>query len=124
MTLLYATISLIISIGCYSISQLAQHKKLRWMSKDPLGFWGEDMDKRKYDYANGGRLPSKNNWYTRIFRIPFKERWITSTNFTSFATDGYHLMQSIFLASLSLSVALLTNIHYLIVWPSIVLVHA
>src|SRR5688500_20374183 len=80
---------LALAIACYSISQLAQHGKIKWKSKDPHGFWGESMDRRKY----------KN------FSTVAGERWPTSTNLTVFLTDGYHLMQFFVFLFLSLSVA-------------------
>jgi hypothetical protein len=131
MTLLYATISLIISIGCYSISQLAQHKKLLW-TKDYFGFWGENQDKRKYkknwdaDPLAWVTYPAPDNWYYKyIARVKYKERWFTSSNLTSFATDGYHLCQSLSFAFLALAFALVTDISYFIFyWPGIILVHA
>lgn len=74
-----AFILLAIAIGCYSISQLAQHQKLKW-GKEGTGFWGFDSDKRKY-----------------TSKIPFAKTALV------FLTDGYHLMQFFFLLLLSLS---------------------
>lgn len=91
--MILSLLCLALSIACFSISQLALHGKLKW-TKDQYGFWGSKSDIRKYDFNfNMGRLPSKNNWYTRLFDIRFKERWLTSTWLTVFATDGYHHMQ-------------------------------
>jgi hypothetical protein len=46
---------LLLAIGCYSISQLALHGKLKWMKNDN-GFWGHDSYIRKYKLKQGREL--------------------------------------------------------------------
>ena len=100
------TLSLILfslSIVCYSISQLLNHGKFRW-SKKGFGFWDHDSDKRKY-----------------ISKIPF------ARTFLIFLTDGYHLMQALFLLFLSLGISLALELQnwkeYLAVYVGIHVVH-
>lgn len=99
MSILFLAMALV----SYSISQLAQHGKLRWESRNTYGFWGEDSDKRKY-----------------TSKIPFAKTWLV------FLTDGYHLCQAIFLSSLSLSVTMLIGFQWVtlgLVWGGIHLLH-
>lgn len=100
----------IMAVICYSISQKAQHGQLRWSDpKKPLGFWGEDSDKRKY--KPGTKEPA----------------FFLSTTLLVAATDGYHLSQAAFflLISLSFSVALeLDNWkQYLLVYTGAHVIH-
>jgi hypothetical protein len=80
---------LLIAIGCYSLSQLHIHKKGKWQ-KPGTGFYDEDSDKRKYK-----NFDSKQG-----------ERWPTSTTWTVFLTDYYHLLQALVLVLFSLSVSI------------------
>ena len=79
-------ISLTVSLYCYAISQLQQHNKLKWQSKDPEGFWGRLSNRRKYNKQATG------------------ERFFLSTTLLVFLTDGYHFMQFWFFNFLALSV--------------------
>lgn len=100
----------LLAVVAYSISQKAQHGQLRWSDpKNPLGFWGEDSDKRKY--KPGTKEP----------------KFFLSTTLLVFLTDGYHAAQAVFflLISLSFSVALeLDNWkQYLIVYAGVHVIH-
>lgn len=112
MTELLSLPILALAVYCFAISQLVQHGQLKWMSKDPLGFWGEDSDKRKYKLVQHRNqepevpIPAPDNWYTKLFDIKYKECWPTSTNLTVMFTDGYHLMQLFMLILISLSLTL------------------
>jgi hypothetical protein len=128
-------ISLALSIACYSVSQLQQHGKLRWMRRNDLlymfDFWGSESWVRKYKTfrVEGVDAPveAEQNWYTRLFKIKYTERWPTSTWLTVAFTDGYHLMQFFFLLFLSLSVALFIGFNWLLllgVWSGIHTIHA
>jgi hypothetical protein len=88
--IILSILSFALAVICYTISQLAQHGKIKWKSKDPHGFWGESMDRRKY----------KN------FSTVAGERWPTSTNLTVFLTDGYHFCQFMFFNLLALAFTL------------------
>jgi len=112
-----AALSLLaLSIACYSVSQLLQHGKFKWMSKDRLGFWGEDMDERKYkDFRNDGRLIApKNFYYKHIARVPYVERWFTSTNVTVMFTDSYHLLQHLSFVLMACAFSLKSGVNFLI----------
>jgi hypothetical protein len=127
-----AMISLALAIGCYSISQLVQHGKFKWMSKNPFGFWGDTSDRRKYkrvpiegqEYSYRITGAPVNFYYKYIARVKYKERWFTSTWLTVNLTDGYHMCQSLSFLLISLTVVLLTGFPYLLVWPGIVFLHA
>lgn len=117
----------LLAIVCYSISQLCAHHKIKWAGKR-YSFWGEDMDKRKYKSVNQNTFmpvaAPDNFYYKYIAKVKYKERWFTSTNLTSFATDGYHASQSVSFLMLSLGIWQSTGYPFLIVWPSVVCVHA
>jgi hypothetical protein len=78
--IIFALISIGLSVACYSVSQLLNHGKFKW-SKKGFGFWDFDSDKRKY-----------------MSKIPFAKTFLV------FLTDGYHLTQFFFLLFLSLGV--------------------
>jgi hypothetical protein len=114
-------------IVAYAISQLQQHGKLRWMVK-PFSFWGDDSDRRKYK-----RKPSPEynyfmtgapvNWYYKLIREKYAERWPTSTWLTVSLTDGYHLMQSVSFLCFGGSISLALHIGFLYIWFGILVVH-
>lgn len=99
---------LFLSVVAYALSQLVQHGKFKWMSKDRYGFFGEDSDKRKYKNFD------KNQG----------ERWPTSTWLTVAFTDFYHASQSVSFICLSLSISILSNVSFWYVWPFILLVNS
>ena len=87
--MILALILLALSIACYSVSQLQQHGKLKWMNKGGVyGFWGEESDKRKYKIGTD-KEPA----------------FFLSTTLLVFLTDGYHFFQALFFSFLSLSFA-------------------
>jgi hypothetical protein len=123
-----------LSIACRAVGELQQHGKLRW-TKEGVGFWGTKSDLRKYKLVRSPLLkdgtwiemPAKaprNFYYRYIARVPYRERWPTSTNFTVAFTDGYHLMQLISFLTLSLGVSLLANVNFFFVWIPILFIHA
>lgn len=119
---------LIASVWCYSISQLQQHGKLRFnINNKRFSFWGEDSDKRKYKAQQNERLifiPAPSNWYYRLIRSDYKERWFTSTWLTVNLTDGYHMMQSLSFIFLAISLARFSGINFFWFWPAIPAGHA
>lgn len=124
-------VSLALSIACYSISQLQQHGKLRWQ-KGVYGFWDEKSHYRKYkkdwskDPLGYDRFPPPDNWYYRFFKIKYKERFPLSATFLVTFTDGYHLMQFLFLLFLSSSITLFIGFDWwllLCVWSGIHIIH-
>src|SRR5687767_811306 len=91
-----------LSVACFSVSQLLNHGKFKW-SKKGFGFWDHDSDKRKY-----------------MSKIPFAK------TFMVFLTDGYHLLQFLFLLFLSLGVGLAIGLNWLgclYVWIGVHAVH-
>jgi hypothetical protein len=125
MTLSFILIGL--SIACRAVGELHAHGKLRFKSWR-YGFSGSESWKRKYKgYGFEDEYSLKDaaiNWYTKLFKIKYKERWPTSTNFTVAVTDLPHLTQSISFLTLSLGVSLLANVNFFLVWIPIIGIHA
>lgn len=122
--MILALLFLSLAIACRAIGELHAHGKLKWMSENPRGFWGDDSWKRKYKMEEGNLLmPRKPNWYYRLFRIKYTERWFTSTNLTVLFTDGMHLCQSAFFIFLSVSFSIATGLNFFFIWAGILLVH-
>ena len=112
-----------IGIAAYSISQLALHGKLRWMTNTD-NFWGHDGYIRKYKLKYGGQLElAPDNWYYRFFKIKYKERFPLSATFLVNFTDGYHMCQSISLICLSASFSIAMSLNFFVVWGGVLLVH-
>lgn len=122
-------ISLALSIACYSVSQLAQHGKLRWGNTN---FWDIDSWTNKYKIKvdkNGNSIfiHVPNNWYYRFFKLTHREKFPLSATFLVWTTDGYHLMQFMFLLFLSLAITLFIGFNWYLllgVWSGIHIVHA
>lgn len=127
---LIAFLLLIPAIAAYSISQLAQHGKLK--SKDIRGFWGQWSSDRKYDlWKRSGimidKVQAPKNWYYRFFKIKYKERFPLSATALVFLTDGYHMCQFLMFLFLSLSITFAIGFDWYLlagVWTGIHFVHA
>jgi hypothetical protein len=124
---------LLLAIGCYSIKELQSHGKLKWMQHGNYRrtFWDEDSYLRKYKLTeNSTVIKAPDNWYYRIFKIKYKERFPLSATLLVPFTDGYHLMQFFFLlfASLSVSIPLDTRLNegweFFITWSLVHILHA
>jgi hypothetical protein len=125
-SLIIAFILFVVAVAAYAICDLDDHGKLRWDSEDYYGFWGKLSDYRKYKLVGTYDeiirethfRPEKapKNWYYKnwFWTIKYKERWLTSTNLTVFLTDGWHLMQFVFINSLLLGFAMLA--HNTLLW--------
>lgn len=113
-----------LGIVARAISELAWHGKLKWSGKHTT-FWGNNSWMRKYNFKGDmyNDLPP-NNWYYRTFNIDYRERFPLSATALVFLTDGMHLMQFVYHLCLALSFSLATGIHFLILWCSIVAIHA
>jgi hypothetical protein len=98
--IIFALISIGLSVACYSVSQLLNHGKFKW-SKKGFGFWDFDSDKRKY-----------------MSKIPFAKTFLVSL------TDGYHASQSLSFITLSLGISLLANVNFFLIWGGVLLTHA
>lgn len=119
-------VAFMLALMCYSISQLQQHGKLKWMDKG-FGFWGAQSWYRKYkrivkvnepyDFE-----PAPKMWYYKLIGSKYKERWFTSTWLTVAYTDGYHACQSLMFLFLSFGISQLSHINFFIVWPSLLVV--
>ena len=108
MTLPLAILFLIMAVGCYSISQLQQHGKLKW-GNYAYGFWGTNSSWLKYKpVSNEGfaLVPAPDTWYYQLNKLKYKEKFFLSATWLAFTTDGYHFMQFWMFNFLSLSVTL------------------
>ena len=122
-----AILFLILAVGAYSISQLAQHGKLKWKSKNPTGFWGANMARRKY--KNGTKPETMleiapTTYYYKLFNVKWKEQFPLSTTFLVAFTDGYHASQAVSFLCLALSLSLFSGYSFFWFWPTIPLIHA
>lgn len=101
----------------YVISQLSIQGKLIWdttETEQPAGFWGSNGWLRKYAVVDGRHVPAKNNWYTKLFVIKYKEKYWLSGSFLVFASDSYHFFQMLFLLLISAAMAILTGENWLL----------
>lgn len=108
--LIIALVLFIVAVAAYAIADLDDHGKLRWESEKFLGFWGRGSDYRKYklDPFDNGTILAPKNLYYRLSGVKYKEKWLTSATATVFLTDGWHLMQFVFINSLLFGFAILT----------------
>lgn len=87
-----------LAITAYTITQLIIHGKLKWADR---GFWSVNGD-WKYEWMTIQRQKVKvaapNNWYYRLTKVKYKERFPGSATIFVFVTDGYHLLQFFFKA--------------------------
>lgn len=110
-------VSLVLAVLCYTVSQLQQHGKLRWMSMNYLySFTGEWSYLRKYKRSHDDtgvikylRVEAPRNWYYKLIGSEYVEAWPTSTWLTVAFTDLYHLSQMFFKIFLALSFVPLTG---------------
>ena len=91
-------IAFIIAAVCYTVSQLQMHGKLA-----TVGFWSVHSWKHKY-----GMGAAPKNWYYRLFKIKYKERFPLSATLLVSLTDGYHLMQLFFKLLLCVAIVFYT----------------
>lgn len=120
--MILAFIFLSLAIACRSCVELWNHGKLKW-SKEDDSFWGEHSYTRKY--ANPFE-PPKENWYYRVFKIGYLERFPLSATVLVFLTDGYHLAQFMFFNFLSLSFAFALGFSWItlgLVWGGVHIIH-
>jgi hypothetical protein len=125
--IILSMICLGIAAAAYGICEcIDHHEGIAW-SKKKDGFWGEYSYMRKYKLgakiATDERpIPAPNNWYYRLAKVKYKERFLFSTTVLVFLTDGFHLMQFIFIKFLLLSILCyaggtsLNLVNYLIYW--------
>jgi hypothetical protein len=81
---------------------------LKW-STVSTGFWGTQSWMNKYKIENEFPIPAKNNWYTKLFVIKYKEKYWLSGSFLVFASDSYHFFQFLFLLLISGAIAVHTE---------------
>lgn len=87
----------------YCVSQLSIQGKLRYGNTiEGFGFWGVTSWRRKYDREigpKGGKvlIQAPTTYYYKLFNLKYKERFPGSATVFVALTDGYHLMQAIFL---------------------------
>lgn len=91
--------SFALAVGLYAISQLIMHSKIRFKGSR----WEVSSWKNKYKW--GSFLPeyAPDNWYYRLIKAEYKERWFTSTWLTVAFTDWYHFCQLLFIILFSIS---------------------
>lgn len=93
--MILSTLLFLLAVVAYSIKELQSFGKLKWMGYDS-SFWGASSSVRKYKYINGKIQSAPNNWYYRLTKLKYKERFPLSGSILVFLTDGAHLMQFFF----------------------------
>jgi hypothetical protein len=99
---------------CYVISQLQIQGKLAWdkATDQDFNFWGRESWLRKYKGRKGMAMqpiPAPNTYYYKLFNLKYKERFPGSATIFVALTDGYHLMQFLFLLLISGAIAVHTE---------------
>jgi len=74
-------------------------------------FWSMGGWIRKYKTVDGKFLPAPDNAYYRFFKLYYKERFPLSATALVFVTDGYHLMQFIWIKFMLLAVSTTADGH-------------
>lgn len=96
----------VIAVIFFALKELAAHGKF---NDKPTGFWGVDSWKRKYAF-NGDYVLVPNeghkNWYQKLFRIRYKEKFFLSSTLLVMFTDSMHFFQFLFKVFLCLAMAL------------------
>jgi hypothetical protein len=95
----------------YCISQLQIQGKLSWSirNEDVVHFWDQSSWSRKYAVnASGSLTKAPTGYYYKLFNLKYKERFPGSATVFVALTDGYHMMQMVFLLCISAAIA----IHY------------
>jgi hypothetical protein len=110
MTTIISLLLLSTAAWAYCISQLQIQGKLKWGSGPASGFgyWELISWRRKYARTNGLLDDAPKTWYYKLFNLKYKERFPGSATIFVALTDGYHLMQMVFLLCISAAIA----IHY------------
>jgi hypothetical protein len=115
MTHLYSLICLSLGAVAYCISQLQIQGKLTLMNTtEGFSFWGVTSWRRKYDRETGPKggkvlIQAPTTWYYKLFNLKYKERFPGSATVFVALTDGYHLMQFLFLLLISGAIAVHTE---------------
>ncbi len=106
---------ILLGIVCYAVFQILQlkHFKSIWGKTDIYSFFGKQSWVRKYKYycssINGMVMftPIKEpNWYYKLFKIDFEEKFPGSATIFVFLTDAMHLFQFLFFNFLTLGIVL------------------
>lgn len=106
--MIFSTLFFIITLITFSIRELHAHGKLKWMSKDPMGFWGEMSYERKYKGTpelGMHHIAAPNNWYYNFFKVKYKERFPLSATLLVFLTDAPHFLQFVMFTTFSIGIA-------------------
>lgn len=112
-------IFLALAAACWAV---CSHYTFQNRGKYVFGFWGSESWKRKYKRSASGSnavywlvaAPS-DNWYYRIFKIRYKERFPLSATMLVFLTDGYHFTQWIMIKCIIASITLELK-PFLVLW--------
>jgi len=97
-----------IAAACWAV---CSHYTFQNRVRKPYSFWGTESWVRKYDhirpYASERAviLAAPDNWYYRLFKIKYKERFPLSATALVFVTDGYHLTQWIMIKAICGAIA-------------------
>lgn len=106
--MIWSAVFLSLAAICWAI---LSHYNFHNATKNPYSFWGTKSWVRKYkknQQIEDGYLfiLPPDNWYYKIFRIDYKERFPGSATVFVFVTDGYHLVQWFMIKFIVLAITL------------------
>lgn len=100
---LVTIINVIAAAGAYSIISLYNFQDhIGRKDRPAFSFWSRDSWIRKYKRVDKGSpistslIIARNTWYTRFFKLQYKEAFPGSATIFVMFTDGFHLMQFVF----------------------------
>lgn len=101
--------ALVLACACYAINQLWYQYRLRWSKPFGRGLFDGMSWLRKYAYTvdkKGSPSPAiaPNNWYYKIFKIKYKEKFPGSATIFVLFTDGMHFTQHFYIILLVISI--------------------
>lgn len=108
-----------LAAACWAIMS---HYTFHNRTKNEFSFWGANSWKRKYKrsdscFSGYCLIKSRSNWYYRLFKIRYKEKFPGSATVFVFLTDGYHLTQW-FMIKFIIGAITLNWIYFLILWAT------
>ena len=101
-------IELLLTLGLLALAAAAYAVQSHYTHhnevKDPTSFFGQQSWVRKYKQNLDGTLikAPENNWYYKLFKLQYREKFLFSTSLFVWVTDYWHFCQFIWVNSLFL----------------------
>jgi len=87
--MILSTLFILLAAASYGIMSRIHHGNLLW-SKNEYDFWGNNSGRRKYKFPY---QPPLDNWYYKLFRLSYREKFPLSATVLVSITDGFHQIQ-------------------------------